>query len=103
MLILSLKAELRRNPEEPWRLDAMIESYQAKGIVFFDDFALQYGTPWEESVMERIICGRYRNKSITVITTNKDLTSLPERIVSRFFEPGVGKVVLNQGKDFRRR
>ena len=90
--------------EYPWRLDDMIQNYQnGKGAVLFDDFALEYGTAWEESVMERVIAGRYRNKGITVLTTNKDLDSIPERIVSRFYEPGVGKVVLNQGKDYRRR
>jgi DNA replication protein DnaC len=97
---------LRRliNPEWPGRLDGVLERYQASsGAVLFDDFCLEYGTAWEESIMERIICGRYRNKGITVITTNKDLDTMPERIVSRFFEPGVGKVVLNEGKDFRRR
>jgi len=92
------------NPEWPGRLDGMIERYQScSGAVLFDDFALEYGTPWEESIMERIICGRYRNRGITVVTTNKDLDSIPERIVSRFFEPGLGKVVLNKGLDYRRR
>lgn len=92
------------NPEWPGRIDGLIEHYQAtKAAVFFDDFALEYGTPWEESIMERIICGRYRNSGITVVTANKGLDSLPERIVSRFFELGLGKVVLNKGKDYRRR
>jgi len=85
-------------------MDAVIENYQAgKGAVFFDDFALEYGTPWEESIMERIICGRYRTKAVTVVTTNRDLDSIPERIVSRFYEPGMGKVILNRGKDYRKR
>ena len=47
---------LRRliNPEWPGHLDVVIENYQAgKGAVLFDDFALEYGTPWEESIMER--------------------------------------------------
>lgn len=91
------------NPEWPGHLDGVIEHYQAtKAAVFFDDFALEYGTPWEESIMERIICGRYRNQGITVVTCNKGLGALPERIVSRFFEPGLGKVVLNKGADYRR-
>lgn len=92
------------NPEWPGHLDGVIEQYQAaNAAVLFDDFALEYGTPWEESIMERIICGRYRNRGITVVTANKGLDALPERIVSRFFEPGIGKVVLNKGKDYRRR
>ena len=97
---------LRRlmSPEHPGRLDAVIENYQTgTGAVLFDDFKLEYGSRWEESVMERIICGRYRSRSMTVVTTNRDLDELPERVVSRFYEPGLGRVVLNQGADFRRR
>jgi len=97
---------LRRliSPDWPGHLDAVIENYQAgKGAVLFDDFALEYGSRWEESVMERIICGRYRTRGVTVLTTNKDLDALPARIVSRFYEPGVGRVVLNEAPDFRRR
>ena len=84
-------------------LDVVIERYQSGGVLLFDDFGMEYGTDWEMSVIERIINGRYRSRSITVINTNKDLDELPERIVSRFFDPEIGIVVLNQGKDYRRR
>lgn len=84
-------------------IDVVIERYQSGGALLFDDFGMEYGTSWEMSVMERIINGRYRSRDTTVINTNKDLDELPERIVSRFFDPEIGVVVLNQGKDYRRR
>ena len=84
-------------------VDVVIERYQSGKAVLFDDFGMEYGTNWEMSVMERIINGRYRSRDITVIISNKDLDELPERIVSRFFDPEIGVVVLNQGKDYRRR
>lgn len=45
---------------------------------------------------------RYREHLFTIMTTNRDLTELPERIVSRFRDPDVGMVVLNEGADYRR-
>jgi len=96
-----LRRMMRESRED---VDAVIENYQSgKGALLFDDFGMEYGTDWEMSVMERIINGRYRARSITVIVTNKDLDSLPVRVVSRFFDPDIGSVVLNSARDFRRR
>jgi len=95
-----LRQMLRESKED---VDVVIERYQSGGVVLFDDFGMEYGTDWEMSVMERIINGRYRSRSITVLVTNKDLDKLPVRIVSRFFDPEIGVVSWNQGKDYRRR
>lgn len=84
-------------------MDVVIERYQSGCAVLFDDFGMEYGTDWEMSVMERIINGRYRARAITVVNTNKDLDELPVRVVSRFFDPDIGIVVLNSASDFRRR
>jgi len=83
-------------------VDVIIANYQRGGALLLDDLGMEYGTNWEQSVLERIINGRYRNRAITAVTSNRDLDELPERVVSRFFEPGVGIVVLNKGADYRR-
>ena len=102
---------LRRMIPDPMKsVDAIVENYQTRGAVFFDDVGVEYGTDWERSILERIISGRFRSKSITVLTTNKDLDEvddrgrrfIPERVASRFFDPDIGTVVLNSGSDFRR-
>ena len=104
-----LKRLMRDSSSED--IDVVIERYQAGGALLLDDYGMEYGTLWEESVMERIIAGRYRSRAVTVITTNKDLDqvdnngrrAIPERIVSRFFDPDMGVVVLNKAGDYRRR
>lgn len=93
-------------------VDTIIERYQSnRAYLFFDDVGMEYGTPWEESVLERIINGRYRSRGITALVTNKDLDQvddkgrrcIPERVVSRFFDPDIGVVVLNEAEDYRKR
>ena len=60
------------------------------------------GSEWEYGQLEEIIVVRYREHLFTILTTNRDVTELPERVVSRFRDPDVGRVVLNSGEDFRR-
>lgn len=61
------------------------------------------GSEWQYGQLEEIVVARYRDCLFTIITTNRDISELPERIVSRFREQGVGKVVLNEGPDYRRK
>jgi DNA replication protein DnaC len=61
------------------------------------------GSAWEYGQMEEIVSWRYRERLPTVMTTNQDVRNLPERIFSRFCDPEVGSVVLNDGEDYRRR
>jgi DNA replication protein DnaC len=68
-----------------------------------DDLGVEYGSSWEMAKIEEIIDARYRNQLITVLTTNRDLDQLPERVVSRFSDPDVSRCVLNGAKDYRRR
>jgi len=57
---------------------------------------------WGYSQLEAIIVRRYHSRLITVMATNKELSELPERIVSRCREKGIGKLVLNKAPDYRR-
>lgn len=83
--------------------EAVIHQLKTVSAFLLDDFKAEYGSMWEMQQIEAIIDARYREALITVLTTNRDLDELPERIVSRFNEPGLSKVVLNKGKDYRRR
>jgi DNA replication protein DnaC len=63
---------------------------------------------WEIAELEDIINERYHrryygNGWITILATNKDITELPDRIVSRFYDPEFGVVVHISAKDYRRR
>ena len=83
--------------------EALISQLKAVPALVLDDFQVEYKSLWEMQQIEEIIDARYREALITVLTTNRDLNELPERIVSRFYDSELSKVVLNKGKDYRRR
>lgn len=69
------------------------------------------GTEWEMGKLEEIIAYRYREELPTLMTSNLDIQPdpnnpkrifIPERIVSRFRDPDIGTLVLNEGGDYRR-
>jgi len=81
-----------------------VESFsKSKRLVLDDIGGGMYETPWVDAQLENIIDARYRARLVTVATTNLDLSKLPERIVSRFMDPDVSVVVLNEATDYRRR
>ena len=71
--------------------------------LILDDLGVEYGTDWEATKLEEIVDARYRKRLITVLTTNRDIGWLSERVLSRFSDPDVSKLVLNNAPDFRRR
>lgn len=56
---------------------------------------------WEWSLLDDIVDYRYERRLFTVITSNLDLGSIPERIVSRFKDKTVARLVLNKAPDYR--
>jgi DNA replication protein DnaC len=98
----TFKAAMR--PDAVSSLDVLLERFsQAQNLVMDDVGMGGSGSEWEYGQLEEIVNERYRERLFTIITTNRDLEELPERIVSRFYDPEVGAVVLNRGVDYRRR
>ena len=74
--------------------------------LILDDYGVNQCTEWEKAKLEEIIGSRYRSvvlgeKKITVLTTNRDVTELPERVLSRFNDKLLSVAVLNEGIDQR--
>lgn len=70
--------------------------------LIIDDFGMgSKGSEWEIGEIEDIINYRYRERLFTLMTTNRTLEELPARIVSRFFDPEVSEIIINEGKDYR--
>lgn len=96
-----LQAMHRPNPRK-MNYDDLFESIRKRERLIIDDVGMgSKGTDWEMSELEDIINYRYRENLFTVLTTNRTLEELPERIVSRFFDPEVSEVVINDGIDYR--
>ena len=101
-LMRVLKAAMR--PDAMASPDVLLDRFsQARWLVLDDAGMGGSGSEWEYGQLEEIVNERYRERLYTVMTTNRDLEELPERIVSRFSDPAVGTIVLNSGADYRRR
>ncbi len=87
------------NPEPRISYEELLSNYSYAERLIIDDVE---GTDWAFGELEKIVRVRYRERLLTLLTTNRDLKELPERIVSRFQDPDVGTVVLNEGADYRR-
>lgn len=107
---VNLWSELRRqllqamHRPKPGKMDYddLFESIRRRERLIIDDIGMgSKGTDWEVAEIEDIINYRYRERLFTVLTTNRTLEELPERVVSRFFDPEVSEVVINEGKDYR--
>ena len=52
-------------------------------------------------ILETIVVARYGRQLFTIMTSNQELTQLPERVVSRFKDTVTSYLVLNEGADYR--
>ncbi len=83
-------------------MDALMGLFSNSKVLIIDDVGMGgSGSEWEYGQLEEIIVHRYRERLFTILTTNRDITELPERITSRFRDPEKGRVVLNKGEDYR--
>lgn len=96
-LMAKLKESISNNTTE-----AEVKMLKELPGLILDDLGVEYGSVWELSKIEEIVDARYRAELITVLTTNRDLDQLSERIVSRFSDPAMSKRVLNKADDYRR-
>lgn len=103
--VRELKRKMRQPPnsgEESY--DDLFEKVKKRKCLVIDDIGLgTQGSEWEWGELEDIISYRYRGRLVTILTSNLDGKSFPERIISRFRDPEIGCVVINKGADYRRR
>ena len=82
--------------------DMILDNYCRAQKLILDDIGMgTMDSQWENSVLEEIIDERYRNRLFTAATTNKDIKTLPERVVSRFRDAATSVIVVNRGVDYR--
>ncbi len=82
--------------------DMMFENLRKIPFMIIDDVGLgSGGSSWEWGELEDIVNYRYRNKLPTVITTNLDASALPDRVVSRFKDKAISRIIFNSADDYR--
>jgi DNA replication protein DnaC len=107
MPMVRLMRTLKRSMRDGYRerpYDEILDTWCRAGIVLLDDVGMgMMDSQWEISVLEELVNYRYQHRLRTAMVTNKTPDDLPVRVVSRFSEEGIGVIVQNQGKDFRRK
>lgn len=102
-LIRNLKSAMRQDSGLP-DMGILVERACKAARLIIDDVGMGGSdTAWAMGQLEEIVVYRYHERLPTVMTTNQDVKNLPERVYSRFCDPDIGCVVLNEGPDFRRR
>ena len=87
--------------------DESFDSLRRAKWLIIDDVGMGgVGSNYEWGELEDIMRYRYRavesgEDLYTVVTTNLDLKDLPDRVVSRFQDGIHGRIVLNEGQDYR--
>ena len=91
------------NPGAHSSYDSVLEHYCSAQRLILDDVGMGgSGSDWEFGQLEEIVDFRYRQRLFTIMTTNRDLSELPDRVVSRFQDAEIGIIVLNESKDYRK-
>lgn len=96
----ALFGELRRAMKDD-KVDDVVVTLGGCHLLVLDELGAEQGTPWQDETLERIVNERYCRELPLICTSNRDLKALPSAIVSRFRESGLGRIVLNEGKDYR--
>lgn len=78
-------------------LETEVHQIERLAVLILDEFQ----GDWPSGVLATIINYRYSESLPTMMTSNFDLDQIPQRIVSRFNERPLGRVVLDYAPDFR--
>jgi DNA replication protein DnaC len=88
--------------------DAVMAGYQSVPTLIIDDLGAGMKHPgepaseWEWARIEELLVARYERLLPTMVVTNLDWASLPERIASRFDDRAIARRVENTAPDYRR-
>lgn len=98
-ILRTLKKAMRQNNGS---YDQLFEGFQKASKLIIDDVGMGSGDSlWSWGELEDIVNYRYKQGKFTIITTNLDLTELPDRVVSRAKDAIKGRCILNEGTDYR--
>lgn len=98
--ILQVLRSAINNPE--LRYDQLLDNYSYGDRLIIDDIgAGGSDTDFANKVLEAIVCARYGHQKLTIMTMNKDLSALPERVLSRLQDKSTSFLVHNRADDYR--
>lgn len=90
-------------PDRTDSYDTRFEQVRNAGLLVLDDLGTEHTTPWAAEKLFQIMNYRYNQRKPTVITTNRDLDDLDERIRSRLCDRAICRAVFIRAGDYRLR
>ncbi|MFC1847532.1 ATP-binding protein [Chloroflexota bacterium] len=89
------------SPESKISYDRLFESVKSTPLLVLDDFGAQATTSWVQEKLYQVINYRYNADLPTVITTNRSLDEIEDRISSRLADKNISNVLNMRVPDFR--
>lgn len=80
------------NPESGMTYDQMFEQVRSTPLLILDDLGIQSSTPWAQEKLDQLINHRFNHELPTVITTERTLEQMDERLRSRLKDAGLCQV-----------
>ena len=82
----------------------ILDNYCYSDRLIIDDIgAGGSDTEFSDRILETIVCARYGHQLLTIMSMNRDIAALPERVLSRLRDRSVSFLILNKAEDFRLR
>jgi DNA replication protein DnaC len=89
-LLDHLRSSFSPSSEVPY--DELFENVKAAPLLILDDLGTQSATPWAQEKLYQIFNHRYNARFPTVITSNRSMLEVEERLRSRMTDPELSKV-----------
>lgn len=100
-VMLSTLKRAINNPAMDYQ--TILRNYSFAERLIIDDIgASGSDTEFGDKILEQIVCVRYGRRLLTILSTNRDVSTLPERVRSRLEDKSTSFLILNKGADYRR-
>lgn len=91
-------------PSSPIQYDDLFEAVRTTPLLVLDDLGTEHASSWAQEKLYQLLNHRYNNELPTVVTTNRRLDDLDDRIASRLSDRALGEIILlENARDYRPR
>jgi len=98
-MLSTLKSAIS-NPDMDYQ-DILNNYCYAERLIIDDIGAGESDTDFGDKILEAIVCARHGRELLTIMSTNRDIDLLPERVLSRLKDKSTSYLVLNKAPDYR--
>ncbi|MBI3965533.1 MAG: ATP-binding protein [Chloroflexi bacterium] len=91
------------SPQSQVRYDELFEAVRTTPLLVLDDLGTEASSPWAGEKLYQLFNHRYNYQMPTVVTSNRRLEQLDERIASRMSDRALSEIVEIDAPDYRPR